>query len=107
MKTNIYARALDSAAGMDEQRELRLAVGTFKIVGWLGDLVSDIAAAVVVHHRRRVAIRELAALDDHMLRDIGIERNRIRDVVDAQIEENVGARRDRRAVPEAERYLAA
>ncbi len=107
MKTNIYARALDSAAGMDDEREVRLAVGTFKIVGWLGGVVSDLAVAVAEHHRRRVAIRELTALDDHMLRDIGIERNRIRDVVNAQIGENVGARRDRHAVPEAERYLVA
>ncbi len=41
--------------------------------------------------RRRRAIAELGTLDDHMLKDIGISRGQIRDVVDTQLRLQAGA----------------
>ncbi len=36
-------------------------------------------------HQRRKAIAELGALDDRMLKDIGVSRGTIRELVDAQL----------------------
>ena len=57
------------------------------------DLLTDIGGAVPLRaiaalrrwRRRRKAIAELAALNDHMLRDIGVSRGAIRELVDAQL----------------------
>ena len=38
--------------------------------------------------RRRSAIRELRRFDDHILRDLGIERSQIPEVADAQVAVN-------------------
>ena len=35
--------------------------------------------------QRRAAIRELQRFDDHILRDLGIERSRISEIADAQM----------------------
>ncbi len=56
-------------------------------------VLTDIRGAVPLHafeglrrwHKRRKAIAELSTLDDRMLRDIGISRGEIREVVDAQL----------------------
>ncbi len=56
-------------------------------------LLSDIGGAVPLRaleglrhwHQRRKAIAELGALDDRMLRDIGVNRGSIRELVDAQL----------------------
>ena len=56
-------------------------------------LLTDIGGAVPSHpfqalhrwHKRGKAIRELSALDNRTLRDIGVERGNIRDLVDAQL----------------------
>lgn len=42
--------------------------------------------AIVAWHRRNVTIRELETLDDRLLRDIGLERNTIRETVDSLLE---------------------
>ncbi len=57
------------------------------------DILTDIRGAVPLRafaglrrrHRRRKAIAELQALDDRTLRDIGINRGAIRELVDAQL----------------------
>ncbi len=57
------------------------------------DILSDIGGAVPLHaleglrhwHKRRKAIAELGALDDRMLKDIGVSRGAIRELVDAQL----------------------
>ncbi len=57
------------------------------------NVLTDIGGAVPLHafeglrrwQKRRKAIAELAALDNHMLRDIGISRGSIRELVDAQL----------------------
>ncbi len=50
-------------------------------------LFSRVATAVKGWHSRRLAIRELNAMPDALLRDIGIERYQIKDAVN-----NFGAR---------------
>ncbi len=60
---------------------------------FLRDVLTDIGGAVPLHafeglrrwQKRRKAIAELGALDNHMLRDIGISRGSIRELVDAQL----------------------
>ena len=61
-------------------------------------LVTDIGGAVPLrafqalrHWRRRgKAVGELSALDNHMLKDIGISRGSIRELVDAQLRLDAG-----------------
>ncbi len=56
-------------------------------------LLTDIGGAVPLRaleglrhwHKRRKAIAELGALDDRMLKDIGVSRGAIRELVDAQL----------------------
>ncbi len=48
---------------------------------------STVIQAIVRGYQRRVAIRELAALDDRMLRDIGLHRGQIHTVVDTLLHE--------------------
>jgi len=51
-------------------------------------------------HRRRAAIRHLRQLDDHLLRDIGIERSGIESAVDQRPARRHGpARNDNRYAP--------
>ncbi|MHA1152862.1 MAG: DUF1127 domain-containing protein [Alphaproteobacteria bacterium] len=65
------------------------------------DVLSDIGGAVPLHtfeglrrwQRRRNTVTELTALDDHMLRDIGVSRGSIREVVDAQLRSQAGVGR--------------
>ncbi len=57
------------------------------------DILADIGGAVPLRaldglrhwHQRRKAIAELGALDDRMLKDIGVSRGSIRELVDAQL----------------------
>lgn len=64
-------------------------------------VLTDIRGAVPLHafeglrrwQKRRKAVAELGALDNRMLRDIGISRGEIRDVVDSQLRFQAGAGR--------------
>ncbi len=47
----------------------------------LTDAVRSVIQAIVRGHKRRVAIRELEALNDRTLRDIGLHRGEIHTVV--------------------------
>ena len=57
------------------------------------DILTDIRGAVPLRaleglrhwHNRRKAIAELQSLDDRMLKDIGVSRGAIRELVDAQL----------------------
>ncbi len=61
-------------------------------------LLTDIGGAVPLRaleglrhwHNRRKAIAELGALDDRMLKDIGVSRGSIRELVDAQLRQRAG-----------------
>ena len=63
------------------------------------DILTDIGGAVPLRaldglrhwHQRRKAIAELGALDDRMLKDIGVNRGSIRELVDAQLRFQAGA----------------
>jgi uncharacterized protein YjiS (DUF1127 family) len=50
--------------------------------------VGDFAALIAERHRRSVAIAELERLDDHMLKDIGLNRSEIAIAVRGQAPEN-------------------
>ncbi len=50
------------------------------ITGPIG-AVANFAGAITKWHKRNKAIRELSALSDHLLKDIGISRGEIRAVV--------------------------
>ncbi len=62
-------------------------------------VLTDIGGAVPLHgfetlrrwQKRRKAVAELSVLGDHILRDIGISRGSIREVVDAQLRFQAGA----------------
>ena len=63
-------------------------------------LFGGLIAAIVRSYRRRKAIVHLSDLDDHLLRDIGIERNDIRRVVDSVDASDNRTRDDRTACPQ-------
>ena len=46
---------------------------------------SSVAAGFVRAHKRRAAIRDLSRLSDRQLRDVGIRREQIREVVDGML----------------------
>ncbi len=48
---------------------------------------STVIQAIIRGHQRRVAIRELEALNDRTLRDIGLHRGQIHTVVDTLLNE--------------------
>ncbi len=47
----------------------------------VANFAGAIAGAITKWHKRNKAIRELSALSDHLLKDIGISRSEIRGVV--------------------------
>ena len=51
----------------------------------VANFAGAIAGAITKWHKRNKAIRELSALSDHLLKDIGISRGAIRAVVDATL----------------------
>ncbi len=63
-------------------------------------IVTDIGGAVPLHafeglrrwRRRNRAIKELGALNNRLLRDIGIDRSHIQETVDAMFQAETGAR---------------
>lgn len=61
-------------------------VGTFKSLGRVIKTAAAGPAALVSAirrwHRKREAVRELSAMSDHILRDIGLSRGQIRSVVE-------------------------
>ena len=51
----------------------------------VANFAGAIAGAITKWHKRNKAIRELSALSDRLLKDIGISRGEIRAVVDAML----------------------
>jgi uncharacterized protein YjiS (DUF1127 family) len=58
------------------QRERAVAISR-----WVGGGIAKLVAALRTARRRRIAMAELASLDDRMLADIGISRSEIRAAV--------------------------
>ena len=96
MKTLVYARAIDSAAGVNADSQAALSVGVFRALGWLENLLGDVVQAISSQIRTGAAIRELCALDDRILADLGIDRGQIPEIVASmmtrQANESVSAR---------------
>lgn len=67
------------------------AKGVWTLSRWagrgLGRAGRAVASGVIRSHRRRVAIRQLQALDDRLLKDIGVSRGQIPLVVEAKLAE--------------------
>ena len=57
------------------------------------DAVRSAAAAIVRWHKRRIAIRQLMALDDRTLQDIGVCRGDIYSVADERLKHSGGEAR--------------
>ncbi len=57
------------------------------------DALRSAAASVARWHQRRIAIRQLMALDDHILKDIGIRRGDIHSVADTRLKTSLGEAR--------------
>lgn len=62
-----------------------LSVAVYKAIDAVANFAGAIAGAITKWHKRNKAIRELSALSDHLLKDIGISRGEIRAVVDAML----------------------
>ncbi len=63
------------------------------------DAVRSAAAAVERWHKRRIAVRELMALDSRTLQDIGVCRGDIYSVADERLKYSVGEERPNAAPP--------
>ena len=62
-----------------------LTVAVYKAIDAVANFAGAIAGAITKWHKRNKAIRELSALSDRLLKDIGISRGEIRAVVDAML----------------------
>ncbi len=58
-----------------------LSVAVYKAIDAVANFAGAIAGTITKWHKRNKAIRELSALSDHLLKDIGISRSEIRGVV--------------------------
>ena len=58
-----------------------LGIAAYRTVKWLYVHCAASARAIAQWRARQLAVRDLHRLNDHLLRDIGIERNDIEDVV--------------------------
>lgn len=82
--------------GPETARTLARHARQMEMFGFIRDLVVDGVKAVVRWHRQSALYRELVALPDSVLADIGLERDQIADVV-----YRGGARDARRREPTA------
>ena len=79
----LYPLTARRAATITGEIDDGVSVAAYKAINSVAAAVSRVARAVVRWHRRNTSIRELSALSDHMLKDIGISRGEIRAAVDA------------------------
>ncbi len=63
------------------------------------DAVSAAAAAMLSRNKRRIAIRQLMALDDRTLKDIGVYRGNIDSVADTRLKHSGGKARPISTLP--------
>jgi len=77
-----HGRARTSGRQIDEI----LSVGILRIVQGLETVVRGTVGWIARQQQRRTAIRELQAMSDHFLADIGLERDQIAATVDQMIE---------------------
>ncbi len=62
-----------------------ISVTAYKAVNAVAERVKNTVDAVRTWRQRRAAIAELSRLNDHLLKDIGIDRNEIRAVVNGML----------------------
>ncbi len=103
---NIWFDALSLAAGVPaatDHRNPRRASRTRRVTAagrFARRILADIGGAVPLHafeglrrwRRRNRAITELGALNNRLLRDIGIDRSHIQETVDAMLQAETGVR---------------
>jgi uncharacterized protein YjiS (DUF1127 family) len=63
-----------------------LSIGALRLVNGLGSAVRRSVGVISRWRQRRTAIRELQALSDHQLTDIGLDRSQIVSTVEEMIE---------------------
>ncbi len=63
-----------------------VSIGAFRAVNALESAIGRLAQSVTRWRQRRIAIRELQALSDHHLADIGLDRSQIVSTVEEIIE---------------------
>lgn len=64
-----------------DRASLDLSAAAYRLLGAVGDSFARIRDAVRTQRLKRQGVRDLLALDDHMLKDIGLERGEIHAVV--------------------------
>ncbi len=68
-----------------QQRANTISVYAYKAVTAVAEWVANTVNAVRTWHTRHAAIGELSRLNDHLLKDIGIDRSEIRTAVDRML----------------------
>ncbi len=71
-----------------------ISVYAYKAVTAVAESVANAVGAVRAWHTRNASIRDLSLLNDHLLKDIGIDRSEIRAVVNEMLS-RPPARKDR------------
>ena len=78
--TNRRSAATDSAVGME------LSTAVYQAVDAVATGAARLAGAIAGWRKRRRAIAELSRLSDHMLKDIGVARGEIGNLVDGLLD---------------------
>ncbi len=76
------AQGSGPAVGADPLAET-LSRAAFRAIDAIDEAVGALIERLRAERRRRLTIRELSALDDHSLQDIGLQRSQIRSVAHA------------------------
>ncbi len=76
----------DRPEPLDRQTEGFPSIGALRLVNGLKSAVRMSVGTIFRWRRRRTAIRELQALSDHHLKDIGLDRSQIVSTVEEMIE---------------------
>ena len=79
---SLYPLTSQKSAVIDDPIGAEVSIAAYQAIDALVTGAARLAGPFTRWQKRRRAVAELSRLSDHMLRDIGIERGEIRDVVD-------------------------
>ena len=82
----LYPLSGQRSAAIDSPIGVEVSIAAYQAIDALVTGATRLAGPFTRWHRRRRAVDELSGLSDHMLRDIGIARGEIRDVVDGLLD---------------------